>query len=110
MSYSNDEFASFELSARFKEFRAAIPENLLSPGLNRIDLEFEQDSVLGVTAEVIGVDRTGFEMEALVAASVAALTVYDMLKSVDKSIRVTDLRLLEKSGGKSGDWTRDHEK
>ena len=51
-------------------------------------------------------DRTGFEMEALVAASTAALTVYDMLKSVDKSILITDLRLLEKSGGKSGAWAR----
>ena len=62
------------------------------------------ETTLGVTAEALGVDRTGFEMEALVAASTAALTVYDMLKAVDKSIRITDLRLLSKSGGKSGDW------
>ena len=60
-------------------------------------------------AEVRGVDRTGFEMEALVAAATAALTVYDMLKAVDKSMVVTDLRLLEKSGGKSGDWAREGE-
>ena len=45
-------------------------------------------------------------MEALVAASTAALTVYDMLKALDKGITITDLRLLEKSGGKSGHWTR----
>ena len=69
-----------------------------------VSLEFEDETTLGVVAEAAGVDRTGFEMEALVAASTAALTVYDMLKAVDKSIRITDLRLLRKSGGKSGDW------
>jgi cyclic pyranopterin phosphate synthase len=69
-----------------------------------ISLDFEDETTLGVKAEALGVDRTGFEMEALVAASTAALTVYDMLKAVDKSIRITDLRLLSKSGGKSGDW------
>ena len=56
------------------------------------------------TAKVTG--RTGVEMEALTAASVAALTVYDMCKSVDRGMTVTDLRLLEKSGGKSGDYSR----
>jgi len=61
---------------------------------------------VAVTADVKGIDRTGFEMEALVAASVAALTLYDMLKAVDKGISITNLRLLEKSGGKSGRWTR----
>ncbi len=48
--------------------------------------------------------KTGVEMEALVAASVAALTVYDMCKSADKGMVISDLRLLEKSGGKSGHW------
>lgn len=48
--------------------------------------------------------RTGVEMEALVAASVAALTVYDMCKSADKGIVIQEIRLLEKSGGKSGEW------
>ncbi len=48
--------------------------------------------------------RTGVEMEALTAVSVAALTIYDMLKAVDKSMRVTDIRLVHKSGGKSGLW------
>ena len=69
-----------------------------------VDLAWEDDETLGVRAEAAGVDRTGFEMEALVAAATAALTVYDMLKGVDKGIIITDLRLLEKSGGKSGDW------
>ena len=49
---------------------------------------------------------TGVEMEALTAASVAALTVYDMTKALDKGIEIQDLYLLEKTGGKSGDWVR----
>ncbi len=50
--------------------------------------------------------KTGVEMEALVSASVALLTVYDMVKAVDKGMIVRDVRLVSKSGGKSGDWTR----
>ena len=50
--------------------------------------------------------RTGVEMEALTAAAVAALTVYDMTKALDKGIEIQDLRLLEKTGGKSGSWKR----
>ncbi len=49
--------------------------------------------------------QTGVEMEALTAASVAALTIYDMCKSMDKGIVIEDLKLLQKSGGKSGDWS-----
>jgi len=79
----------------------------LRTGSVAVDLAFEDESTLAVTAEVSGVDRTGFEMEALTAAAVAALTVYDMLKAVDRSMVVTDLRLLAKSGGRSGDWTRE---
>jgi len=56
------------------------------------------------TAATIG--QTGVEMEALTAASVAALTVYDMVKGVDRSAAIRDVRLLEKSGGKSGEWRR----
>jgi len=48
--------------------------------------------------------KTGVEMEALTAVSVAALTVYDMCKGIDKGMVIKDTRLLEKSGGKSGDW------
>jgi len=59
-----------------------------------------------VVSEVEADDRTGVEMEALTAASVAALTLYDMCKAVDKGIVITDLCLLEKSGGKSGRWVR----
>ena len=56
------------------------------------------------TAATVG--QTGVEMEALTAASVAALTVYDMVKGVDRSAAIRDVRLLEKSGGKSGEWRR----
>jgi cyclic pyranopterin phosphate synthase len=51
--------------------------------------------------------RTGVEMEALIAASVAALTVYDMLKAIDRGMEVLSVRLLEKSGGRSGQWVRE---
>jgi cyclic pyranopterin phosphate synthase len=72
-----------------------------------VDLLFEDDTTLGVRATAAGVDRTGMEMEAMAAAALAALTVYDMLKAVDRGMVVTDLRLLEKSGGKSGAWRRE---
>ena len=62
---------------------------------------------LHVTARVGCTGRTGVEMEALCAASVAALTVYDMVKSADRGARVEAVRLLEKTGGKSGHWTAD---
>lgn len=61
---------------------------------------------LRIVAEARLRGRTGVEMEALVAASVAALTVYDMCKAVDRGMEVTGLRLLEKSGGRSGAWRR----
>ena len=57
------------------------------------------------TAETDG--KTGVEMEALTAASVAALTVYDMCKAVDRGMTITDVRLLSKEGGASGTWTRE---
>ncbi|HMA93377.1 MAG TPA: cyclic pyranopterin monophosphate synthase MoaC [Polyangiaceae bacterium] len=61
---------------------------------------------LDIRAEVTAFDRTGVEMEAMVAASVAALTVYDMLKAVDRAMVIDATCLLEKSGGKSGDFRR----
>ena len=60
--------------------------------------------VLCVTAEATTAAQTGVEMEALVAAGIAALTIYDMCKALDKGIVVEDLRLIRKTGGKSGDW------
>ena len=71
----------------------------------KVDLEcVPQRSAVEITATCRLRGRTGVEMEALTAASVAALTVYDMCKAVDRGMVVTDLRLLRKSGGKSGNW------
>src|SRR6202011_6372898 len=60
-----------------------------------------------VRSTVMATAQTGVEMEALVAVTAAALTVYDMCKALDKGIEITDIRLLEKTGGKSGDFHRD---
>jgi cyclic pyranopterin phosphate synthase len=62
---------------------------------------------LRVTARVRTTGRTGVEMEALTAVSVACLTLYDMLKAADRGMVIEDLRLLSKSGGRSGDWVRE---
>ncbi|MDN5895460.1 MAG: cyclic pyranopterin monophosphate synthase MoaC [Nocardioides sp.] len=70
-----------------------------------VDLELHEDAV-GISATVRTTDRTGVEMEALTAVSVAALTVVDMVKAVDKGAVITDVRIEAKSGGKSGEWTR----
>ena len=64
------------------------------------------DDAVEITATVRTTDRTGVEMEALTAVSVAALTVVDMVKAVDKGAVISDVRLESKSGGKSGDWAR----
>ena len=66
-------------------------------------------SVIRVEARVRTVNKTGVEMEALTACAVASLTVYDMVKAVDRGVTITDLRLVEKSGGKSGHWKRGRE-
>ncbi|HEX6246909.1 MAG TPA: cyclic pyranopterin monophosphate synthase MoaC [Nocardioidaceae bacterium] len=70
-----------------------------------VDLEVEDDAV-AITATVRTSDRTGVEMEALTAVSVAALTVVDMVKAVDKGAVISDIRVESKTGGKSGDWSR----
>jgi cyclic pyranopterin phosphate synthase len=70
-----------------------------------VDLTVEDDAV-AIRATVRTADRTGVEMEALTAVSVAALTVVDMVKAVDKGAVITDVRIESKSGGKSGDWSR----
>ena len=70
-----------------------------------VDLEVEDDAV-AITATVRTTDRTGVEMEALTAVSVAALTGVDMVKAVDKGAVITDIRVEAKTGGKSGDWSR----
>jgi cyclic pyranopterin phosphate synthase len=70
-----------------------------------VDLAVTDDSV-DITATVRTTDRTGVEMEALTAVSVAALTVVDMVKAVDKAAVITDVRVEAKSGGRSGTWAR----
>jgi cyclic pyranopterin phosphate synthase len=73
--------------------------------LAKVTIDFapdEADHSVAITAEAKTVAQTGVEMEALTAVSVAALTLYDMLKAVDKSMRIDGIRLLEKTGGKSG--------
>jgi cyclic pyranopterin phosphate synthase len=77
-------------------------------GLTRVTVDLEIDTAESavhcrVTAECFG--RTGVEMEALTATSVGLLTVYDMCKAVDRGMRIENIRLLEKAGGKSGHWT-----
>ena len=77
--------------------------------LTRVAVDFELDEAMcavrcTVTAETVG--RTGVEMEALMAVQVALLTIYDMCKALDKAMLMTDIGLVHKSGGKSGQWDR----
>ncbi|WP_051732509.1 cyclic pyranopterin monophosphate synthase MoaC [Kitasatospora phosalacinea] len=67
------------------------------------------DTAVEITATVRTADRTGVEMEALTAVATAALTVIDMVKAVDKAAAIEDVRVLSKTGGKSGDWSRGEE-
>ncbi len=69
-----------------------------------VELSATGEDAVGITARVRTTGKTGVEMEALTAASVAALTVYDMCKAVDRGMVVERVRLLEKRGGKSGEW------
>ena len=76
--------------------------------LTHVEVRIEIDDVLPgfrVTAETRTNGQTGVEMEALTAASVACLTLFDMLKAIDRTMVIGDIRILSKTGGKSGDWT-----
>lgn len=77
--------------------------------LDRVELSLEADgdATLRITAAVAVTAKTGAEMEALTAVSVAGLTVYDLCKAVDRSMTLREVRLLEKSGGRSGHYKRD---
>ena len=80
--------------------------------LARVEVDFEADresSRVEITARCKLAGQTGVEMEALTAASVAALTIYDMCKAVDRGMVIESVRLLEKSGGKSGSWQREED-
>jgi cyclic pyranopterin phosphate synthase len=78
--------------------------------LTGVDIAFdlhEEAGVVGIEATVRTVGKTGAEMEALTAVSVAALTIYDMCKAIDREMTISDIQLTRKSGGKSGDFVRD---
>ncbi len=78
-------------------------------GLEHVAVEVHptpEDPGVRVVATAKAVGRTGVEMEALTAVAVACLTVYDMVKAIDRSMRIGDIRLLEKTGGTHGDWRR----
>jgi cyclic pyranopterin phosphate synthase len=99
--------------ARFAGIQAAKRTSELIPMCHPLPLSFvdvETAIVAGgvqIRATVATTAATGVEMEALTAASIAALTIYDMTKALDKSIRIREIVLLEKRGGKSGDYRRD---
>jgi len=89
-----------------KNTSSAIPmcHNIFITG---VTMEFtldEENSAVHIEACASTVGKTGIEMESLHAVSVAALTIYDMCKAIDRGMRITDIRLMKKSGGKSGDF------
>jgi cyclic pyranopterin phosphate synthase len=101
-------------TARLAGIGAAKQAGTLVPLAHPLSLSFadvrgEVDAAAGtvtLTAEVRCVGRTGVEIEAMAAASIAALTVYDMVKALEREVQIERVRLLHKSGGKSGRWDR----
>ena len=98
-------------TARIAGIMAAKKTSELIPlchplALSKVSVDFDfEDSGIRVTALARLTGQTGVEMEAMTAASIALLTIYDMAKAVDKAMVISGVRLLSKSGGKSGDWT-----
>lgn len=99
-------------TARIAGIMAAKKTSELIPlchpiAINSISIELEViDSGVAITAQVITSDRTGVEMEALTAVSVAGLTIIDMVKALDPAASISEIRIDSKSGGKNGDWKR----
>ncbi len=101
-------------TARIAGINAAKQAGTLVPlahpiALSFADVRLEVDAPAGVVrleAEARCVGRTGVEIEAMAAASIAALTVYDMVKALEREVEIEHVRLLHKSGGKSGEWNR----
>ena len=88
-----------------------VKENQIEKGnvLNKVDVDFslnEKNKTIQIQSRAFTDWKTGVEMEALTAVSIASLTIYDMCKSVDKSIKITDIQLDKKTGGKSGIYIR----
>jgi cyclic pyranopterin monophosphate synthase len=104
-----DAFAAAQLAGIMAAKRTDELIPLAHPlAIGAVDVAFGWDDVttLRITSRATTVGPTGVEMEAMVAASVAALTIYDMCKALDKGIVIEQVRLIEKTGGKSGDWKR----
>jgi cyclic pyranopterin phosphate synthase len=101
-------------TARIAGIMAAKKTSELIPmchplNLTHVQVDFDPDEAnnrIGIEASVRTIDQTGVEMEALTAVSAAALTIYDMCKSYDREMTLSEIRLLEKSGGKSGTFKR----
>jgi cyclic pyranopterin phosphate synthase len=99
-------------TARIAGIMAAKKTSELIPlchpiAINTISIDLAiTDSGVAIKARVITSDRTGVEMEALTAVSVAGLTIIDMIKALDPAATITDIRIDSKSGGKNGDWKR----
>ena len=99
-------------TARVAGIQAAKRTSELVPlchqlALSGVEVDFDiGESAVEITATVRSTDRTGVEMEALTAVSVAALTLYDMVKAVDKAARIDNVRVVHKDGGRTGSWTR----
>ncbi len=100
-------------AARIAGIQAAKRTSALIPlchalALTSVEVHFEmREREVEVRAMARCRDRTGVEMEAMTAASISVLTIYDMLKAVDRGMRVTDIALMEKKGGRSGHWIRE---
>ena len=102
-------------TARIAGIQAAKRTGELIPlchplALDHVDVEAEVDAEAGtvtLTAQARVTARTGVEMEALTAAAVAALTVYDMVKGLERGVEIASVALIEKSGGRSGEWRRE---
>lgn len=92
-----------------KNTAMAIPmcHNIFITGVEMDFVLDEEASAVHIEAAASTIGKTGIEMESLHAVSVAALTIYDMCKAIDRSMRVTDIRLVKKSGGKSGDFSQE---
>jgi cyclic pyranopterin phosphate synthase len=102
-----DAFAAAQLAGIMAAKRTGELIPLAHPiPLGAVDVGFawDDETTLRIATRATTVGQTGVEMEAMVAASIAALTIYDMCKAVDKGIVVESVRLVEKTGGKSGDW------
>ncbi len=102
-----DAFVAAQIAGIFAAKRTGELIPLCHPlPLDAVEVRFawDSDTVLRIETQATTSAKTGVEMEAMVAASVAALTIYDMCKSVDKGIVIEQTCLLEKTGGKSGDW------